>query len=599
MKEIFERIEIPMDEKWDLESMYENLDEWNRDYQRAKELTTAYGRHEGKLSAGAEELYEALVDRDNLYRIVEKLYSYAHMKLDEDTRETFSQEISDKGLSIISEASDKTAFLVPEILTIDDKDIAKFIEQKKELAIYRKFLEDIVRQKKHVLTAREESIMAQFSEVAAAPEKIFSMLSNADLRFPVIKDENGKDVEITSGNFIPLLESKNRDVRREAFKQVYKTYEGYKNTFAALLNGDLKYNVFNSKLRNFQSSREAALHDNNIPLSVYDNLISSIHNNLDAMHKYMDVRKRVLNVDELHMYDLYVPIVQDVEFNIGYEEAAELIKKALKPLNEKYVEGMNLGFNSRWIDVRENRGKRSGAYSGGAYDSKPFILLNYHNTLDNVFTVAHEMGHSMHSYLTRNNQPYVYGDYSIFVAEVASTTNEILLLDHMLKNAETKNEKLYLLNHYLESFRTTVFRQTMFAEFEKAIHEHLEKGEAITAEYLCDTYKKLNELYYGDNVVIDDEIAIEWARIPHFYYNYYVFQYATGFSAAAALSQKILTEGDSASDKYMDFLKSGSSDYPIEILKKAGVDMTTAEPVNNAMDLFRQLVDEFESLISE
>jgi oligoendopeptidase F len=423
------------------------------------------------------------------------------------------------------------------------------------------------------------------------------MLNNADLTFPKIKDEDGRDVEITSGNFIPLMESKNRDVRKNAFKELYKTYYGFKNTFAAALNGDLKNNVFNARLRNYKNTREAALSGNNIPLSVYDNLITSIHDNLETMYKYMDIRKRALKLDELHMYDLYVPIVQDVDFDIPYEEGVKIIKRALSPLREEYLKGMEEGFNSGWIDIKENRGKRSGAYSSGSYDSKPYILLNYHDTLDNVFTVAHEMGHSMHSYFTRKNQPYIYGDYSIFVAEVASTANEALLLDYMLKNAKNKNEKLYLLNHYLESFRTTVFRQTMFAEFEKIIHEHLEGGGAITADYLCETYKKLNELYYGPNIVVDDEIAIEWARIPHFYYNYYVFQYATGFSAAVALSEKILNEGDEAVENYMNFLKSGSSDYPINVLRKAGVDMETVEPVNNAMELFKRLVDEFDDLL--
>jgi len=596
-KEILERKDIPEKYKWDLESMYGSIEEWEKDYYMAKEMAKEFEAYRGKVVSSSETLFKALEDMGKLFRLVENLYAYAHMKLDEDTRVGKSQELSDKGLSLYVEVKEKTSFVTPEILTLEISTLERFMEEKEELKLYKHYLDNIMRQKDHILSAREESILAQMGEVASAPEKIFSMLNDADLKFPTIKDEEGNDVEITHGNFIPLMESKDREVRKNAFKALYNTYKGFKNTFAASLNGDLKKNIFFAKIRNYKSSREASLDRNNISLSVYDNLINSIHKNLDSMYKYMAIRKRALKVDELHMYDLYTPIVKDVDFNIPYEEAVEIIKKALKPLGEEYMAIVEEGFSSRWIDVFENRGKRSGAYSSGSYDSKPFILLNYHNTLDNVFTIAHEMGHSIHSYLTRKNQPFVYGDYSIFLAEVASTVNEALLLDYMLKNVEEKNEKLYLLNHYLESFRTTVFRQTMFAEFEKIINEYLESGGALTADYLCETYKKLNELYYGPEVVIDEEIAMEWARIPHFYYNYYVYQYATGYSAAVHLSQKILEEGKPAVEKYLTFLKSGSSDYPLNVLKLAGVDMTTEGPVDNAMKLFSQLVDEMDKLI--
>lgn len=596
-KEILERKDIPEKYKWDLESMYGSIEEWEKDYYMAKEMAKEFEAYRGKVVSSSETLFKALEDMGKLFRLVENLYAYAHMKLDEDTRVGKSQELSDKGLSLYVEVKEKTSFVTPEILTLEISTLERFMEEKEELKLYKHYLDNIMRQKDHILSAREESILAQMGEVASAPEKIFSMLNDADLKFPTIKDEEGNDVEITHGNFIPLMESKDREVRKNAFKALYNTYKGFKNTFAASLNGDLKKNIFFAKIRNYKSSREASLDRNNISLSVYDNLINSIHKNLDSMYKYMAIRKRALKVDELHMYDLYTPIVKDVDFNIPYEEAVEIIKKALKPLGEEYMAIVEEGFSSRWIDVFENRGKRSGAYSSGSYDSKPFILLNYHNTLDNVFTIAHEMGHSIHSYLTRKNQPFVYGDYSIFLAEVASTVNEALLLDYMLKNVEEKNEKLYLLNHYLESFRTTVFRQTMFAEFEKIINEYLESGGALTADYLCETYKKLNELYYGPKVVIDEEIAMEWARIPHFYYNYYVYQYATGYSAAVHLSQKILEEGKPAVEKYLTFLKSGSSDYPLNVLKLAGVDMTTEGPVDNAMKLFSQLVDEMDKLI--
>ncbi|MBU5257036.1 oligoendopeptidase F [Tissierella praeacuta] len=596
-KEILERKDIKKEHQWDLESMFINFNEWEKSYNKAKEMARDFILYKGGVVSSAENFYNVLRDKDDLYRITEHLYSYAHMKLDEDTREGKSQELSDKGLGLYVEVEEKTSFLVPEILTLEPNTLDRYFQEKPELKVYKQYIEDIMRQKEHILSSREESILAQMGEVGNSPQKIFSMLNNADLKFPTIKDEDGKDVEITHGNFIPLMESKNRDVRKKAFEALYNTYKGFKNTFAASLNGDLKNNIFNSNVRKYKSSREASLNQNNISLSVYDNLINSIHNNLGSMYKYMEIRKRALGVEELHMYDLYTPIVKDVDLKIPYEEGVEIVKRALTPLGEEYMAVVEEGFSSRWIDIYENRGKRSGAYSGGSYGSKPFILLNYHDTLDNVFTVAHELGHSIHSYFTRKTQPFVYGNYSIFVAEVASTANEALLMDYMLKNVKDKNERLYLLNHYLESFRTTVFRQTMFAEFEKTINEYLESGGAITADYLCETYKDINKLYYGPNMVVDDEIGMEWARIPHFYYNYYVFQYATGYSAAVALSEKILKEGKPAVDRYINFLKSGSSDYPLNVLKTAGVDMTTEEPVSNAMKLFSKLVDEMDKLI--
>ena len=596
-KEILERKDVLKEDTWDLESLFENFQAWEKTYDKVIEMASEFVSYENKTTSNGEILYKVLQDRDDLYRQTQNLYSYASMNLDQDTRDGKSQELADKALGLFVEVQDKTSFLTPEILSLDSSKLESFYEEEPRLELYKQFIDNIIRQKNHVLSSREESILAQIGEVADSPQKIFSMLNNADLNFPTIRDEDGKDVEITHGNFIPLMESEDRDVRKAAFKGLYSTYEGYKNTFAATLNGDLKKNIFNSNIRNYNSSREASLDQNNILTSVYDNLINSVHNNLDSMYKYMEIRKRALGVEELHMYDLYTPIVKNVDFKIPYEEGVELIKKGLAPLGKEYMEVIEEGFSSRWIDIYENRGKRSGAYSGGSYDSKPFILLNYHDTLDNVFTTAHEMGHSVHSYFSRKTQPFVYARYSIFVAEVASTANESLLMDYMLKNVKDKNERLYLLNHYLESFRTTVFRQTMFAEFEKIINEQLESGGALTADYLCEEYKKINELYYGPNVVIDDEIAMEWARIPHFYYNYYVFQYATGYSAAVALSEQILNEGKPAVDRYIDFLKSGSSDYPLNVLNKAGVDMTTEEPVNNAMKLFAKLVDEMDQLI--
>lgn len=596
-KEVMERDSIAKENKWDLESMYESVEKWNESYEMGKKLAVEFEKHKGEVVSSSKNLLDTLKDQDELYRLVENLYVYAHMRLDEDTRKSSSQELSDKGLSLYVEVGDKTSFVTPEILTLDKETLEKYFVEEPKLKLYSQYIENIIRQKEHVLSPREESILAQMGEIGNSPEKIYSMLNNADIKFPSIKDEDGEEVEITHGNFIPFMESDDRRVRKDAFKALYSTYESFKNTFAASLNGELKKNIFNANIRNYSSSREASLDQNNVDLSVYDNLIETVHDNLDTMYKYMEIRKRALGVDELHMYDLYTPIVKNVDMKISFEEGVEKVKKALVPLGKEYMDVVEEGFSSRWIDVYENRGKRSGAYSSGSYDSKPFILLNYHDTLDNMFTTAHELGHSIHSYFTRKNQPFIYGDYSIFVAEVASTANEALLMDYMLKNTTDKEERLYLLNHYLESFRGTVFRQTMFAEFEMKINEYLENGEALTAEYLSNTYKELNELYYGPSVVVDDEIKIEWARIPHFYYNYYVFQYATGYSAAVALSQGILEEGTPAVNRYLDFLKSGSSDYPVNVLKTAGVDMTTKEPVENAMKLFKELVEEMDKLI--
>lgn len=595
--EFKDRKDIPVEYTWDLESMYKDEKAWEEDLTNVVKSAEDFSKYEGKVIETGETLLNAIEDMNELYRIISKVYSYSSMKLDEDTRVGNSQALSDRALGAYVKVSEKTSFVVPEILQIDEDRLNKYYEQVGGLKLYKQYFEETLRQKEHVLSAREENLLAQMGEVASAPQQIYSMLNNADIKFPTIKDEKGNNVEITQGNFIPLMESKDRDVRKAAFEGLYHTYEGFKNTYAQALNGNTKKNIFNARVRNYNSSIEASLDKNNIPILVYDNLINSIHNNLDSMYKYMDIRKRALGVEELHMYDLYTPIVKDVDINIPYEEGKELIVKGLDPLGREYKDILNEAFDNRWIDVYENPGKRSGAYSGGSYDSKPFILSNYHDTLDSVFTIAHELGHSVHSYLTRKNQPFIYGNYSIFVAEVASTTNEALLLDHMLKNIKDDGEKLYLLNHYLEMFRTTVFRQTMFAEFEREIYQYAESGGALTADYLSEIYKRLNEKYYGPNIVVDDEIAIEWARIPHFYYNFYVFQYATGFSAAVDLSQQILKEGESAVERYINFLKSGSSDYPINVLKTAGVDMTTEKPVANAMKVFRELVDEMDKLI--
>lgn len=596
-KEILERKDIKEEYKWDLESMYDGFPSWNKDFEKCIELGNDFQKHKDVFSKSSQGLVEALKDRDDLYRLVSHLYGYAHMKLDEDARVSDSQELSDKGMKLIVETNEKTSFLIPELLTIEDEKLEQYFNENEELGLYRHHIEDIVREKEHTLSPKEELILAQAGEIGNSPSKIYSMLSDADLTFPKVKDENGDEIEITQGNFVPLLQSKDRNLRKTVFEEFYGRFDNFKNTFAASLSGEVNKNIFNAKIRNFENSRAASLSRNNIPLSVYDNLVKGIHNEFDSMYKYMDIRKRALDIDQHHMYDVYVPMVSEIDLEYTYEECLEIITKALEPLGEEYIEIMKEGFKSRWIDVYENRGKRSGAYSSGSYDSKPFILLNFHGTLDDLFTIAHEMGHSMHSYFSRRTQPYVYENYSIFLAEVASMLNESLLLDYMIKNTDNKDEKKYLLNHYMDSFRTTMFRQTMFAEFEQIIHETVEKGGALTADFLKQTYKGLNELYYGEKTVIDEGIAMEWARIPHFYMNYYVFQYSTGFAAASALSRMILNEEEGAVERYLEFLKSGGSDYPINTLKKAGVDMTTSQPVENCMKIFRELLVEFENLI--
>ena len=583
--------------KWDLSSLYKSESLWEEDFKETKEITKEIVLYKGKLKDHADNLFAVLKLSDKLGAIIENLYTYAKMKLDENTQDGKYQSFTDKAESLSVEIGAQTSFIVPEIMSLGEKKVKEYICTKDELKLYTQFLNELLRQRAHTLSEKEEEIIAQMGELSNTPENIFSMLNNADIVFPKVKNEEGKEVEITHGNFIPLMESRDRDVRKNAFELLYSTYDSYRNTFAASLNSEVKKNIFHSRVRKYDSALESALDANNISIDVYNNLIDVVGENVHLMHKYIGIRKKLLGLDELHMYDLYTPMISDVDMKIDYEGAKEMMIKGLKPLGQEYIDIVKSGLDSNWIDVYENKGKTSGAYSWGTYNSNPYILLNYHNTLDNVFTLAHEMGHSMHSYYTHKNQPYVYGNYSIFLAEIASTTNEALLMDNLLKNVEEKQERLYLLNHYLEQFRGTIFRQTMFAEFERDIHAEVENGGALTADKLSEMYRDLNKKYYGENIVIDKEIDIEWARIPHFYYNFYVFQYATGFSAAIDFSEKILKQGDSAVERYKKYLKAGSSDYPLEILKNAGIDMTTRKPIESALKLFEELLDEMESLI--
>ncbi|GGJ69909.1 oligoendopeptidase F [Anoxybacillus voinovskiensis] len=598
VKTLPKRSEIPVEETWRLEDIFPTDEAWEQEFQQVKNMIPKLCDYQGRLGESADVLYEALQYQDELSMRIEKLYTYAHMRYDQDTTNSFYQGLNDRITGLYSEASSVMAFIVPEILAMDETKIQSFLAEKEELKLYEHALDEINRQRPHVLSAQEEALLAQAAEIMAASSNTFGMLNNADLKFPAIIDENGDEVEVTHGRYLRFLESEDRRVRHDAFKAVYETYGKYKNTFASTLSGAVKKDNFFARVRRYESARHAALSNNNIPESVYDNLVETINKNLHLLHRYVRLRKKVLGVDELHMYDLYAPLVKEVKMEITYEQAKDYLVKGLAPLGDEYINIVKEGLENRWVDVRENVGKRSGAYSSGAYGTNPYILMNWQDNVNNLFTLAHEFGHSVHSHYTRKTQPYPYGSYSIFVAEVASTCNEALLNDYLLKTIDDEKKRLYLLNHYLEGFRGTVFRQTMFAEFEHMIHQKAQAGEALTADSLTSMYYELNKKYFGNDIVVDEEIGLEWARIPHFYYNYYVYQYATGFSAATALSKQILEEGKPAVDRYIEFLKAGSSDYPIEVLKRAGVDMTTAQPIQEACDVFAQKLEEMEQLLS-
>jgi len=599
VKKVPSRSEIKVEDTWKLEDIFASDDAWEKEFEEVKALIPQMEKFKGKLGESAQTLYDALQEQDELTMRVSKLYTYAHMRYDQDTTNSFYQGLNDRIKTLYTQIASALSYVTPEILSIEESKIKQYMAEHKELKLYAHALDEITRERPHILSESEEALLAQASEVLGSSSNTFGMLNNADLEFPSIKDENGEEVEITHGRYIRFLESSDRRVREEAFKAVYETYGKFKNTFASTLSGTVKKDNFSARVRHYNSARHSALSTNNIPEEVYDNLVKTVNDNLHLLHRYIDLRKKVLGIEELHMYDLYTPLVKDVKMEVTYEEAKDYILKGLKPLGEDYLNVLKEGFENRWVDVHENKGKRSGAYSSGTYGTNPYILMNWQDNVNNLFTLAHEFGHSVHSYYTRKTQPYPYGDYSIFVAEVASTCNEALLNDYLLKTIDDEKQRLYLLNHYLEGFRGTVFRQTMFAEFEHDVHVRAQNGEPLTPELLTKLYYDLNKKYFGDNLVIDEEIGLEWARIPHFYYNYYVYQYATGFSAAAALSKQILEEGNAAVERYVGFLKSGSSDYPIEVLKKAGVDMTTSQPIEEALAVFEEKLTEMERLLNQ
>ena len=597
-KELKTRDQIDSKYKWNIEAMIPDESVISGELETIKKEAEAYGEDfAGRLTESADTLLAAFQKRDDLWRRLEKIYVYARMRRDENNAETKYQAMADQCNSVIAAVSASMAFFTPELLSASEETILAYIDAVPGLEIYRFAICDTMRQKAHILTQAEENILAQMSEITGATNDIFTMLNNADIKFGTIIDEDGDETEVTHGNFIKFMESHDRDVRKNAYNAVYDAYKELINTIASAYNYNTKTDVVSARIRKYESARAAALSGDNIPAEVYDNLVAEVHKNLPAMHRYVELRKKLLGVDKLYMYDMYVPLIKLPETSVSFEEGLDIMRDALQPLGEEYLTKMNKGIEEGWIDVYENKGKTSGAYSFGCYDSYPYILLNYTDTLKDVFTIIHEMGHSMHSRYTRDEQPYIYGSHSIFTAEVASTVNESLLMQHLLRTEDEKEMRKYLLNMHLEEFRTTLFRQTMFAEFEDITHKAIESGETLTAEWMCQQYEDLNAQYYGSAVEKDDVIRYEWARIPHFYNAFYVYKYATGYSAATAISKKILTEGKPAAQDYIRFLKTGESDHPIELLKIAGVDMSSPLPVQQAMETFNQLLDEFESLL--
>ncbi len=596
-KNLPKRNEIDPKYTWAIEDLYACDEAWQEEYNKIKEMLPKITEYQGRLSKSADILLSFLQLSDEISMLMERVYVYAGQKYHEDTADATYQDLSNKANALAVQVNSALSFATPEILGIPEETITAFHLENEGLKVYDFYLKDILRLKPHILSRETEELLADAGEIADAPSNIFSMFDNADIKFPEIKDENGELVRITHGRYVKLLESNDRRVRKEAFQGLYDTYKSFRNTLAASFSANVKQEVFFAKARKYNSTLEKALNAGNIPVDVYTNLIAAVHENMDLMHRYVRLRKKLLGLDELHMYDLYSPLVPDFKMEIPFEEAKKVVAKGLEPLGPDYQKILWEGFDNRWIDIYENENKRSGAYSWGAYGTHPYVLLNYNDTLDNVYTLAHEMGHAIHSYHSDKEQPYIYAGYKIFVAEVASTCNESLLIDYMLKNTTDKKEKAYLINHFLEKFKGTLYRQTMFAEFEMITHKMVEDGESLTAESLCKVYHDLNVAYFGEDIVIDPEIDMEWARIPHFYNAFYVYQYATGYSAAIALSRRILNEGEPAVKDYIRFLSSGSSNHPIEILKAAGVDMSTKEPVNQALKLFSELLDQMEELM--
>ena len=587
------RSEADISYTWKLEDMMPDNQTWEALFEKTAAQVKRYGDFKDTLAESAETLYRCLKFDDEISLDIERLYVYARMRSDEDTAEQSYQDMFGRAQSLSFEAAERSSFIVPEILEMDPSLLASYMESENGIGLYRRLMERILGKREHTLSGPMEELLAQSYDATQGASQIFNMFNNADVKFPSITGEHGQEVPITHGNYISLMEHKDRRIRRDAFLGLYSVYRQFRNTLAAAFSANVKQAVFYAKARNYASSRQHSLAENEVPELVYDNLVAAVRKNLPLLHRYVRVRKETLGLDDIHMYDLYVPMVAEFDRTYTYEEAKAIVTEGLAPLGEEYGKILREGFENRWVDVYENEGKRSGAYSWGVYGSHPYVLMNFHGTLNDVFTLAHEMGHSIHSYYSDAAQPYVYAGYKIFVAEVASTCNEALLIRHLLNRTEETQEKRYLINHFLESFRGTLFRQTMFAEFEAAAHSKAQEGETLTASALGELYHRLNKDYFGPEMVVDPEIDYEWERIPHFYTPFYVYQYATGFSAAVAISRRILSGDETALAGYKKFLQGGCSLPPIDLLKLCGVDMSTTKPVDEALKVFGELLEEF------
>ena len=595
---VLQRNEIKEKDTWDLSTIFETDQKWEEELARLTEDTKEASSLEGHLLDSAESLLNITERYLDLSRRLEKLYVYAHMKNDQDTRAAKYQEYYAKAMTLYSQLDQVFSFYEPEFMAITEEQYQNFLAEEPKLQPYKHFFDKLLQNKEHVLSQREEELLAGAGEIFGAASETFAILDNADIVFPFVKDEDGNEVQLSHGVYMRLVESKNREVRRGAYEALYSTYEQYQHTYAKTLQTNVKVQNYRAKVRNYKSAREAALAANFVPESVYDNLVSAVRKHLPLLHRYLSLRSKILSIPDLKMYDVYTPL-SSVEYSFTYEDALKKAEEALAVLGDDYLSRVKRAFSERWIDVYENQGKRSGAYSGGSYDTNAFMLLNWQDNLDNLFTLVHETGHSMHSSYTRETQPYVYGDYSIFLAEIASTTNENILTEKLLQEVQDDATRFAILNNFLDGFRGTVFRQTQFAEFEHAIHQADQNGEVLTSEFLNNLYADLNQEYYGLSKEDNPQIQYEWARIPHFYYNYYVYQYSTGFAAASALAEKIVHGSQEDRDRYIDYLKAGKSDYPLNIMRKAGVDMEKEGYLNDAFAVFERRLDEFEALVEK
>lgn len=585
--------------QWHIEDLYATDALWEKDYHELEKSIGELAAFEGKLTEGVDTFLAYMDKKQETMKRFEKVYVYANQRYHEDTGNAFYQKLSARAQAISLKISSATVFEEPELLAAGRETVEKWFADCAEMKVYGRFFDELFRQQEHVCTKEIEGILAQVSDMSDDISNIFSMFNNADVKFPEVEGKDGEKIAVSHGRYGLLMESADRELRKQTFQSMYSQYDRYKNTLAATYSANLKNSTFFARVRNYESDLAMALDGGEIPVTVYTQLIATVRENLPLLHRYVRLRKKAMGLDEIHMYDLYAPMVEQAEMKVPFEEAKEMVKKGLAPLGEDYLQILSAGMDGGWIDVYENEGKRSGAYSWGAYGTHPYVLMNYQDNLNNVFTLAHEMGHSMHSWYSDQHQPYLYAGYRIFVAEVASTCNEALLMEYLLQNTESRKEKAFLINYFLEQFKGTLYRQTMFAEFEKITHEMISRGEPLTAEVLGEIYYRLNEEYFGEEMVVDREISLEWARIPHFYTPFYVYQYATGYSAAIAISRRILSGDQNVVDGYRKFLSGGSSMNPIDLLKLCDVDMTTRTPVESALKVFEKLLDQMEELLAD